>query len=81
MLPLLRSAVPEEERGVVAVCEERGVVRGERSMLRGDVCGEAEGLRCPPLCEEGTAVARPLGERCAVRAVANPRRTKKAMRR
>ena len=61
-LPLLRSAVVVEElRGVVVVCEERGVVRGERSVLRGDVCGEEDGLRDP--CEEGAAPARPLGAR------------------
>ena len=79
-LPLLRSdVVVEELRGMVVVGEERGVVRGERSVFRGDVCGEEDGLRDP--CEEGVAPARPLGTRCADRAGADANRTMKAMRR
>ena len=77
-MPLRSVAVVGAElRG--AVCEERGAVLGERSLLRGDVCGEADGLRDP--CEEGVAVARPLDVRCAERAGANANRTRKAMSR
>jgi len=77
----LRSAADEgvELRGLTLLgCEGRGCVR---SLLRGDVCGEAEGLRCPCEVGAGAAPARPLlGARCAKRDGANANRTRIAMR-